>query len=64
MTHTQNDQLIHNDISYLQPLDHYHFENMVLIGDAAHATTPNLGQGACMGIEDAIVLLQEMDTRL
>lgn len=61
LTHTQNDQLIHNDISYLQPLDYYHFENMVLIGDAAHATTPNLGQGACMGIEDAIVLLQEMD---
>jgi 2-polyprenyl-6-methoxyphenol hydroxylase-like FAD-dependent oxidoreductase len=26
------------------------------MGDAAHATTPNLGQGACMAIEDAVVL--------
>ena len=28
----------------------------VLIGDAAHAMTPNLGQGAAMAIEDAAVL--------
>lgn len=27
-----------------------------LLGDAAHAMTPNLGQGAAMAIEDAIVL--------
>ncbi|MGN6547352.1 MAG: FAD-dependent oxidoreductase [Aureliella sp.] len=30
----------------------------VLIGDAAHPTTPNLGQGGCMAIEDAVVLAQ------
>lgn len=29
---------------------------VVLLGDAAHATTPNLGQGAAMAIEDAMVL--------
>lgn len=27
-----------------------------LLGDAAHPTTPNMGQGGCMAIEDAIVL--------
>ncbi|MGH9560365.1 MAG: FAD-dependent monooxygenase, partial [Terracidiphilus sp.] len=27
-----------------------------LLGDAAHATTPNLGQGACQALEDAVVL--------
>jgi 2-polyprenyl-6-methoxyphenol hydroxylase-like FAD-dependent oxidoreductase len=27
--------------------------HIVLVGDAAHASTPNLGQGACQGIEDA-----------
>jgi len=27
-----------------------------LLGDAAHPTTPNLGQGGCMAIEDAVVL--------
>src|SRR5262249_50724391 len=29
---------------------------ITLLGDAAHPTTPNLGQGACMAIEDAAVL--------
>jgi 2-polyprenyl-6-methoxyphenol hydroxylase-like FAD-dependent oxidoreductase len=28
----------------------------VLIGDAAHPVTPNMGQGACMAVEDALVL--------
>ena len=30
----------------------------LLIGDAAHATTPNMGQGACQAIEDAVTLGQ------
>lgn len=29
---------------------------IVCVGDAAHAMEPNLGQGACQGIEDAVVL--------
>ncbi len=32
----------------------------LLIGDAAHATTPHLGQGAGMAIEDAVVLAEEL----
>ncbi|NWG52976.1 MAG: FAD-dependent oxidoreductase [Hydrogenophilaceae bacterium] len=32
----------------------------VLIGDAAHATTPHLGQGAGMAIEDSLVLADEL----
>ena len=31
----------------------------MLIGDAAHATTPHLAAGACIGMEDAIVLAEE-----
>lgn len=34
----------------------------VLIGDAVHATTPHLASGACIGIEDAIVLAEELQT--
>jgi 2-polyprenyl-6-methoxyphenol hydroxylase-like FAD-dependent oxidoreductase len=32
----------------------------VLIGDTVHATTPHLASGACIGIEDAIVLAEEL----
>ena len=32
--------------------------NAVLLGDAAHPTTPNLGQGACVAIEGAFLLSQ------
>jgi 2-polyprenyl-6-methoxyphenol hydroxylase-like FAD-dependent oxidoreductase len=32
---------------------------VVIIGDAAHATSPHVGQGAAMAIEDAIVLAEE-----
>jgi 2-polyprenyl-6-methoxyphenol hydroxylase-like FAD-dependent oxidoreductase len=33
---------------------------IALIGDAVHATTPHLASGACIGIEDAIVLAEEL----
>ncbi|HBF28203.1 FAD-dependent oxidoreductase [Rhizobium sp.] len=33
---------------------------LVLIGDAVHATTPHLAAGACIGIEDAMVLADEV----
>jgi len=32
----------------------------VLLGDAAHAMTPNIGQGAGMAMEDAAVLADEI----
>ncbi|MFN3985598.1 MAG: FAD-dependent monooxygenase [Rhodocyclaceae bacterium] len=35
-------------------------EHTVLIGDAAHANPPVLAQGAAMGIEDAVVLADEL----
>ena len=48
--------LLWNDILDLAPLQQFAFGRVVLTGDAAHATTPNLGQGACQAIEDALVL--------
>ena len=38
----------------------WHRERTVLIGDAAHANPPVLAQGAAMGIEDAVVLAEEL----
>ncbi|WEE80403.1 FAD-dependent oxidoreductase [Comamonas testosteroni] len=38
------------------------FKNrVVLIGDTVHATTPHLASGACIGIEDALVLVDELE---
>ena len=34
---------------------------VVLIGDTVHATTPHLASGACIGIEDALVLADELE---
>lgn len=42
----------------LQP---WHHENVIVIGDAAHAMSPQLGQGANMALIDAWVLAQELE---
>jgi 2-polyprenyl-6-methoxyphenol hydroxylase-like FAD-dependent oxidoreductase len=60
LAQTPDEALIWGDIIDIRPLQHFAFGNIVLIGDAAHATTPNMGQGACQGIEDAIVLADEL----
>lgn len=44
----------------LKRLDTWHDSNTCLLGDAAHATTPNMGQGACQGIEDAFCISQHL----
>lgn len=52
-----NDEDIHQAIlSDLAKITSWHNDSVCLIGDAAHATTPNMGQGACQGIEDAYYL--------
>ncbi|HZI25105.1 MAG TPA: FAD-dependent monooxygenase [Chryseolinea sp.] len=56
LQHTKDQQLIWNDIIDIKPLKRFAFERILLMGDAAHATTPNMGQGACMAIEDAAIL--------
>lgn len=38
----------------------WHKGRIVLLGDAIHATTPHLGQGGGMAIEDAVVLAEEI----
>lgn len=53
--------LLH-DIYDLKPLKTFVDGRTILLGDAAHATTPNLGQGAGQAMEDAIVLANCLKT--
>ena len=56
------DQLIHTRIEEVS-LPNWYKGRVVLLGDAAHAMTPNLGQGAGMAIEDAYVLAEQLATK-
>jgi 2-polyprenyl-6-methoxyphenol hydroxylase-like FAD-dependent oxidoreductase len=53
---TDEGAILRNDVYYLEPLPRWSQGRIVLVGDAAHATTPGIGQGAAQAIEDAVVL--------
>src|SRR5262245_8455074 len=50
------ESILRNDVYYLDPVETWSHGRVVLLGDAAHATTPGIGQGAAQAIEDAVVL--------
>jgi 2-polyprenyl-6-methoxyphenol hydroxylase-like FAD-dependent oxidoreductase len=53
--------VLHDDLYELPPLAAYTRGKVALVGDAAHAMTPNLGQGAGQALEDAVVLAKTVD---
>jgi len=55
------DELIHNDLEEVR-VGRWARGRIVLLGDAAHAMTPNMGQGAAMALEDSAVLVEELAT--
>lgn len=62
ISHTDPTLIIRDDISDLAPLKTWFSSSIILVGDAAHATTPNLGQGGAQAIEDSWVLAEKIAT--
>jgi 2-polyprenyl-6-methoxyphenol hydroxylase-like FAD-dependent oxidoreductase len=62
LTATPEARIIRNDISDLKRLPRWHRDRVCLIGDAAHATTPNMGQGGGQAVEDAWILSRLLST--
>ena len=59
-THEQH--ILNDNIFISPPQKPWYKNNCVLLGDAIHSTTPDLGQGAGMAIESSLVLAQCLDT--
>lgn len=57
---TDDAGVVYKPLEWLFVEGDWHHGRVVLLGDAVHATTPHLGQGAGMAIEDAIVLAEEI----
>ena len=58
---TEDQEVVARPMEVIFLKDHpWHKGRVVLLGDAVHASTPHLAQGAGMAIEDALVLADEL----
>lgn len=57
---TDDDGVVYRPLEGMLLRGPWHKGRIVLLGDAVHATTPHLGQGAGMAIEDSLVLADEL----
>ena len=57
---TPPETIIKSDARDRKPLRRWGAGRVTLLGDAAHPLTPNVGQGACMAIEDAACLAKQL----
>ena len=48
------------EIHDIEPFTQFYKGRVVIMGDAAHSTTPDIGQGGCQAIEDAIYLARAL----
>lgn len=56
----EQSQIIYRPLESLLMPSPWYRGRVVLIGDTVHATTPHMASGACIGIEDALVLADEL----
>ncbi|HCC27620.1 MAG: FAD-dependent oxidoreductase [Erythrobacter sp.] len=57
---TDDHGVVYRPLEQMMLYGDWHRGRVVLLGDAVHATTPHLGQGAGMAIEDSLVLADEI----
>lgn len=57
---TDDSQVVYRPLESLLVEGAWNRGRVVLLGDAAHTSTPHLGQGAGLAIEDALVLAEEL----
>ena len=57
---TDDEAVVYRPLEAMLVSGPWHKGRIVLLGDAVHATTPHLGQGAGMAIEDSLVLAEEI----
>ncbi|MEH7886174.1 FAD-dependent monooxygenase [Bacillus sp. JJ1609] len=62
LENTPPENIIFDELSVLQPLEHFYSDNILLVGDSAHASMPNIGQGASQAIEEAAYLSKWIST--
>src|SRR3569623_62214 len=55
-------EIVHTRVRDLVPVSQWGVGPITLLGDAAHACTPDLGQGACQALESAVVLAECLAT--
>lgn len=53
-----NETVVHTGVIEEIHLPQWHLGRVLLLGDAAHATSPNMAEGAAMALEDALVLAE------
>lgn len=57
---TDNKGVVYRPMEVVFVPDKWYKGRAILIGDAAHTTTPHMGQGAGISVEDALVLAEEL----
>jgi 2-polyprenyl-6-methoxyphenol hydroxylase-like FAD-dependent oxidoreductase len=62
IANTPEDAILENRIMLVPPLPRWSGARVTLIGDAAHGLSPHLSAGGTLGIEDATVLCDALDT--
>ena len=56
----EDSQIVYRPLEWLMLPDPWFKGRVVLIGDAAHATTPHMASGAGLAVEDGLVLAEEL----